>query len=117
MEYNSTAQRFVGSDSFVHHVEADLLTPGNIVYIDKHTLKTSDGKSTHLLAGNTKHGNSNGKRGAARFISPHGFIQVSNVTTVMMDTFNNCLRKINRTSGVTSTFSGVCGNKRSYKDG
>ena len=39
------------SESVVFHLEADLYTPGNILFSDGHAMKTTDGSSTFLIAG------------------------------------------------------------------
>ena len=113
----SPVSEFATTCSNVIHMEPDLYQPGNIVYTDQHALMSSDGINAYLITGNsTQPGYKEGARAQARFHNIYGFTQVSEKTTVLADTWNHCLRTVDRVTGVTSTFSGRC-DKAGYGAG
>ena len=90
-------------------MELDKYRPGYLLYIDYNTLMTSDGTTTHLIAGNsTQWGYREGVGAEARFTSIYGFAQISEKLVVVADVNNHCLRLINRSTNKTSEFSGQC---------
>ena len=98
-------------------MEVDQHKPGHIIYTDKNAVKTTDGTTVVLLAGNSLQGGYREGRGAeARFYFITGFTQISDKHVVVSDCFNRCLRLIDRTSGSTSQFSGQC-QRKGYADG
>ena len=98
-------------------MELDKYRPGFIVYTDKHALMTSDGTTTHLIAGSsTQRGYREGVGAEARFYTISGFAQISEKLVVVADTINSCLRLIDRTTNKTSVFSGQC-QSEGYEDG
>ena len=78
-------------------MELDRYRPGFIVYTDKHALMTSDGTTTHLIAGNsTQEGYREGVGAEARFYYIRGFAQISEKIVVVADRYNHCLRRLDR---------------------
>ena len=99
-------------------MELDRYRPGFIVYTDKHALMTSDGTTTHLIAGNsTQEGYREGVGAEARFYTIAGFAQISEKLVIVADYLNSCLRLIDRTNNNTSEFSGLCGGSLGYENG
>ena len=102
---------------YVYHMEADLYKPGFLIYTDKHSLKTTDGKLLEIIAGNTnQHGYKEGAAGEARFYYIQGFTQISNSTILVSSTNEGCIRQIDRVTGMTSVFVGQC-QSTGYQDG
>ena len=98
-------------------MEFDRYIPGNIIFSDRYSLKTTNGTYTQLIAGVTRTpGYQQGKGTKARFRTIRGLTQISRNVVVVADYDNHCLRKINRKTGETSLFSGSCGQP-GYQDG
>ena len=98
-------------------MELDRYRPGFIVYTDRYALMTSDGTTTHLIAGHsTQWGYREGVGAEARFTYIYGFAQTSEKLVVVADINNNCLRLIDRSTNKTSVFSGQC-ESPGYDDG
>ena len=96
-------------------MEPDLFIRGNILFADNAVLKTTDGVNTTIVAGNSeKSGYKNGQN--ALFYPLNSFTQISQSHIVASDTWNNCLRLINRETGETSRYAGRC-EYSGYKDG
>ena len=113
----STPTDFISTSHHVYHMESDRYRPGHIIYTDLYVLMTSDGTTTHLIAGNsTQHGYKEGVGADARFDYISGFTQISERLVVVADTNNHCMRLIDRTTNNTSGFSGQC-MSRGYQDG
>ena len=88
-----------------------------LIYTDKHSLKTTDGKISEIIAGNTnQHGYKEGAAGEGRFYYIQGFTQISNSTILASSTNEGCIRQIDRVSGMTSVFVGQC-QSTGYQDG
>ena len=51
LEEGSTAVTYTNTSDHVYHMEPDSYQPGNIIYTDKHSLKTTDGETTAIVAG------------------------------------------------------------------
>ena len=99
-------------------MELDRYRPGFIVYTDKHALMTSDGTTTHLIAGNsTQEGYREGVGAEARFYDIGGFTQILDKLVVVADSSNHCMRLIDRTTNNTSLLSGQCGESYGYENG
>ena len=116
----STPTDIISNSDYVLHMELDRYRPGYIVYPDKHALMTSNGTTTHLIAGSsTQEGYREGVGADARFNDIGGFTQISVKLVVVADTDNNCMRLIDRTTNTTSSFSGQCKSDgdRGYEDG
>ena len=98
-------------------MEFDEFIPGNILYTDRFSMKTTDGVSTQLVAGNPATGGfRDGKGLFARFRTIRGFTQISKTVVVLTDYDSSCLRQIDRKTGQTSGYSGTC-NDPGYQDG
>ena len=98
-------------------MELDRYRPGSIIFTDAHTLETSDGTKTHLIAGNpTQSGYREGVGAEAWFRYITGFTQISEKLVVVADSSNHCMRLIDRTTRTTSVLSGQC-ESRGYMDG
>ena len=98
-------------------MQLDRYRPGFIVYNDYSALMTSDGATTHLIAGNsTQEGYREGVGAEARFYPITGFAQISEELVVVADSDNHCLRLIDRSTNKTSVFSGQC-KSFGYKGG
>ena len=86
-----------------------------MIYTDFHSLKTSDGTTTNVIAGETR-GYREGVGAKAKFKSVTGFVQLSGTRLVVVDSHNHCLRMVERPSGQTSPLHGQCQNS-GYADG
>ena len=49
----SSPTDIIFTSTYVEHVELDRYRPGLIIYTNDHALMTSDGTTTHLIAGNS----------------------------------------------------------------
>ena len=84
-------------------MEMDQIRPGYVIFTDWCALRTIDGTTTHVLAGNsTQQGYRGGIGGEARFDKITEFAQISKKRVVLADYHNDCLRLIDRTSYSTS---------------
>mgnify|MGYP001792451088 CR=1 FL=1 len=98
-------------------MEFDEFIPGNFLYTDRFSMKTTDGVSTQLVAGNPATGGfRDGKGLFARFRTIRGFTQISKTVVVLTDYDSSCLRQIDRETGQTSGYSGTC-NDPGNQDG
>ena len=108
---------FVATDSVVYHIEPDQYVPGNILFSDSHSLKTTDGTTTSLIAGSSSSGYSMSSGSSARFRDITGFHQVTSTRVFLVDTGNHCMRMLDRTSNASYvSYAGRCCT-RSYADG
>ena len=99
------------------HIAEDEFVPGNLLFADGNALKTTDGTTTSVIAGSSilawylEDVGSN-----ARFSGIFSFLQLSRSHIVLADYFNYCFRSVDRTTNLTSTYSGNCTN-RGDRDG
>ena len=108
---------FATTDSNVYHIEADQYVPGNILFSDRHALKTTDGTTTWLIAGSSSSGYSTSSGSSARFNYITGFHQVSATRVFLVDHRNHCMRMLDRTSNASYvSYAGYCCS-RGYADG
>ena len=99
------------------HIAEDEFVPGNLLFADGNALKTTDGTTTSLIAGSSIYGGYLEDGGSnARFRHIHSFLQLSRSLIVLADYFNYCFRNVDRTTNLTSTYSGNCTN-RGDRDG
>ena len=113
----STPTDFISTSGYVYHMELDKYRPGYVIYNDRFAPMTSDGTTTHLIAGSsTETGYREGTGADARFAGITGFAQISEKLVVVADVINHCMRLIDRTSNTTSLFSGQC-KSRGYQNG
>ena len=102
----STPTDIISTANVVYHMELDRYRPGYLLYNDQHALMTSDGTTTHLIAGNsTQYGYREGVGAEARFSYIKGLEQISEKLVVVADSANHCMRLIDRTSNTSSLFS------------
>ena len=98
-------------------MELDRYRPGFIIYTDNSALMTSDGTTTHLIAGDSTHeAYREGVGAEARFRWITVFAQITEKLVVVADTLNHCLRLIDRSTNETRIFSGQC-ESPGYKGG
>ena len=69
----STPKAKVKASSDVYHMDFDMFKPGFMIYTDFHSLKTSDGTTTNVIAGETR-GYREGVGAKAKFKSVTGFV-------------------------------------------
>ena len=93
---------------------------GNIIYGDTLppiALKSTDGRSHQLIAGNeSDRGYVEGVGHAAQFGAIYSCLHLSKTSLLVVDFSNHCLRLINRLSQQTMPFIGNC-TKRGFRDG
>ena len=116
---DSESQTFVTStdNTWVYHIELDNYRPGNIIYTDYSALKTSDGVTTTVIAGNSSNwGYREGVGEDALFYGLTGFAQISLDRIIAAETSDDkeCMRMIHRRNGSTSVFSGECREEIPY---
>ena len=101
----------------MYHIAEDEFVPGNLLFADGHALKTTDGTTTSLIAGSSiSAGYLEDVGSNARFRGIFSFIQLSRSLIVLADIGNSCFRNVDRTTNLTSTYSGNCTN-RGDRDG
>lgn len=98
--------------SIVHHIEKDLLIPGNILYADGGTLHTytAGSSKSQLVTGSSKSGYAEGPLKQALFTSITGFLQWNSTCVFVADLENHCIRVVDRQKNVTRTLIGNCTN-------
>lgn len=90
-------------------MEPDYYVPGNIIYSDHYGIRTTNGTTTQTIAGNeSSPGYREGIGENAKFNSVEGFHQLSHTQIVVSDSWNDCLRLIDRQSRQTSVYAGPC---------
>lgn len=114
----NVAVTFATASDNVIHLEMDEYYPGSVIYTDDHSVMTSDGVTSTTVAGNaTEEGYLEGHGSEARFRNVFGFTQLTlEKEVIVADTWNHCLRKVNRDSTATSVWTGQC-EKAGYKFG
>ena len=73
----------------VYHMDFDQYKPGFIIYTDFHSLKTSDGTTTHVIAGGKK-GYKEGVGTKAKSKTVTRFVWLSGTRLVVVDSHNHC---------------------------
>ena len=93
----------------VYNLEEDRFIPGNIIYTDGSSIKTTNGKKISIVVGNaTGRGYVEGQGASALFNYIFGFTQVGLDQLVVSDYNNYCIRHVNRTTGNTTQYIGQC---------
>ena len=101
----------------VQWLAEDLLIPGNILYCDHFTIKTTDGTQSVLLAGvESTTGYTNGAGETAKFNKIASFVQLNSSHVVIADRRNSCIRLLDRTDNTVSDYAGRC-HAYGYLDG
>lgn len=92
-------------------LEIDAFSPGSIMFSDKNSLKTTDGTTTTLLAGDANNiGYVNGNGATSRFYVIGTFVQLEPQKILIVDSSNHCLRTFDRASDTVSDYVGNCTN-------
>jgi len=95
--------------SIVYFMEKDESIPGNILFTDSYSLKTTNGVSVSTIAGSpTSSGYSNSPGTSGRFNYINGVYQKNRTHVIVADYGNACLRMVDRTNGHISQFAGTC---------
>ncbi|KAF6033450.1 hypothetical protein EB796_008239 [Bugula neritina] len=90
-------------------MKKDEYIPGNILFTDMHSLRTTNGISVSTIAGSpTSSGYSTSAGTSGRFNHLYGFYQKNRTHVIVADFGNACLRMVDRTNGHISQFAGTC---------
>ena len=92
----------------VHHLEKDVLIPGNIIYGNRNSLRTTNGADMSIVAGAEDIGYLNGNLSSSKFNNIYGFLQLSNGSILVADHYNDCIRHVDRVAETVSDFVGSC---------
>lgn len=107
---NDVMATYLKVESRVKHMEPDLFIPNNILFADGNSLKTTDGENTTIVSGIAKNdGYQEGYGATARFYDISDFTQISTTHVIVVDSGNDCLRLIDRETGMSSQYLGYCG--------
>jgi len=111
------AEVYSTATSYVYHMEEDEYIPGNILFADRYSLRTTNGISVSTIAGSpTSSGYSTSSGTSGRFGNIFGFYQKNRTHVIVADYGNACLRMIDRTNGHNSQFAGTC-RSSGYRNG
>jgi len=111
------AEAYSATTSTVYYMEKDEYIPGNVLFIDRYSLRTTNGISVSTIAGSpTSNGYSTSSGTSGRFSSLYGFYQKNRTHVIVADCGNGCLRMIDRTNGYNSQFAGTC-RSSGYRNG
>jgi len=111
------AEAYSDTTSTVYGMEKDEYIPGNVVFIDGYSLRTTNGISVSTIAGSpTSSGYSTSSGTSGRFNYLFGFYQKNRIHVIVADYYNSCLRMIDRTNGYNSQFAGTC-RSSGYRNG
>ena len=92
----------------VNHMARDLRS-GHLMFADGSSLRITDGQNITTLVGSpTETGYREGVGTEVRFDYIKGFTQVNESMVIASDYFNDCLRKIDLNSLLTTAFAGNC---------
>ena len=92
-------------------MELDKFIPGNILFVESHSLKTLNlaTNETWLIAGNTaSRGYRQGTGEIARFNGPFSFHQRNSTDVIILDSNNGCIRTLSRLTNSTEILAGLC---------
>ena len=108
---------FLKTENDVFHIDRDLYIPGHIFFLEGGAMKTTDESSTSLMAGSATHyAYVEGVGSQARFYIILSFLQLSTNQVFIAETFNHCLRSLNRATNQTGQYAGTC-RHRGNQDG
>ena len=102
---------YVHTESYVYHMEPDLYIPGNIMFSDGGSLKTTDGLLSSLIVGsaiNAEYGYDEGSGKEIQFYSITGFAQQTESQVVVVDMMSPCLQRVDRKTKQISLLLGNC---------
>ena len=92
-------------------MELDKFIPGNILFVESHSLKTLNlaTNETWLIAGKTaSRGYSQGTGETTRFNGPFSFHQRNSTDVIILDSNNGCIRTLSRLTYTTEILAGFC---------
>ena len=93
-------------------MELDSYQPGNIIYTDLYSLRTTDGVTTAIIAGHpTQRGYKNADGENSRYKLITGFLGIATKIVIAVDQDNHCLRRIHHNTSLATTFSGLCASR------
>ena len=98
----------------------DKKNPSNILYVEHHCLKTMSlaTRISELVVGScTQAGYQEGSGATARVNIIAGFYQIDSNSVLLVDTYNHCIRMLDRTTNTTSVLAGKCAVVAGYNDG
>mgnify|MGYP001793602669 CR=1 FL=1 len=100
------ATQYITTEGSVFDMEEDLYNPGNLLFVDQYSIKTTDGTTTSVVVGSgSEEGYVEGVGEAARFKTIFGFKQISITQLLVADSGNQCLRSVDRETNQTSLFT------------
>ena len=109
IDLSSTMTTFDTTNSAISHMQEDLFIPGNIVYSEGKSLKTTNGRTKQLIAGDSGvYGYAEGIGVDAYFKYIASFLQLNSTTLLVVDSGNHCLRLVDRITTKTSRRLGRC---------
>lgn len=101
----------------VFHIEIDNTNSSRLIFIERGSIKTTDGVSTEILAGSDADlGYVEGVGSVAMFNYLRDFVQLFKKRIVAVDQRNHCLRLVHRPLMQTESFAGKC-ETFGFKDG
>lgn len=107
----------LNTSGIVYVIKEDLFLQGNLIIASGHSLQTTDGNTTTLIAGSPADRDYvEGVGDTARFDHIKGIIHLTNDIVLVVDSLNDCLRAVNRNTSETSVYLGDCTNN-GYRDG
>ena len=99
------------------HIEADLFMPGNVLYTDGNSLKTTNGKTKQSIVGvPAGRGYKEGTGDAVRFGFITAFHQFAKNKVIVIDNGNHCVRVVDRNTRMSTAFAGLCSTE-GWRDG
>lgn len=114
---DNSVKSFLRTQHSVFNIAQDKFIKGNLLFADRHALKSTDGSSTSTIAGSAlSYGYVEGIGTTSRFNNIKDFIQLTDSTVLVIDLGNHCLRIINRFNNETAAYLGSC-EHRGYTNG
>ena len=108
---NDRMTTFIETESYVRHMEPDLFIKGNILYINRCALRTTDRVTSTTITGYSTTCYHHFAAGLlVCFSSLLGFRQVSPSEVVVADYRQHCLKIIDRISLQVSLYARYCGS-------
>lgn len=100
---------FIVTDRDVYAMAEDNFKSGNILFSDRHSLKSTDGSTTSLIVGSASFSGYAGGVGIqARFDFISSFVQLTPTDVLVVDFGNHCFRTVDRLTNATANFTGTC---------
>ena len=89
-------------------IATDQYKSGNILFSNQSAIRTTDGFSTSIIAGNNQRGYVEGVGSNATFNYIPSFLQLSATHVLIADQVNHCLRSLDRDNKLTVKYVGNC---------